>query len=468
MTGVEGELGEHLSLVLPLPLEEKTAVEWLAGLEQAVRFSLASRLTDCLGTLPLSLTGQPLSSEEATVKWIEDHVEQNILVALDIHWSGRLRQASSDNISTGLQAAWLVYMQGSGWSLYSYNPCSSQLKRSLENAVQLLLRQTTQQQREEEEEEDRKNAHLIAHILRSVIIYLRRKVDFAHSLMTASDVDTLWQLHIHYTTEQGSGVAETESVSGHSRSTVSRDSSANSSRVSMSGSRANLTSAGATSQLRLTSSPPQPSSLQPRSLQAAGSSGSLYSTPRPQLHISSPSPCTVHAGRSSVAYGFEYHGPTAQTVLTPSVEAGVVDLVNCIADYSFPGVSGGHGSQKTETVQVVAKVSIPTRIHTHTHTCTCTLYMYIHTHFLSHYTQLLGRHYFSYSCCHLKSAALLLHLVHTALSSGSILSLEDTHTLPTATQLRVRHYLNTLQPLLATSLITSTTEEPPLLPASQV
>ena len=105
MTGVEGELGEHLSLVLPLPLEKKSAVDWLAGLEQALRFSLSSRLKECLDTLPHTLTGQPLTSDGVpeVMQWLKDNVEQNVLLALDIHWSQELLKSDT----THLQPIWL-------------------------------------------------------------------------------------------------------------------------------------------------------------------------------------------------------------------------------------------------------------------------------------------------------------------------------------------------------------------------
>ena len=106
VTGVEGALGEHLSLVLPLPVEHKAAAEWLAGLEQAVRFSLASKLTDCLSKLPPPLTGQPLTAAEGVVEWLRSHVQQNVLLALDMHWSARLQQAFSDNTQGSIQTAW--------------------------------------------------------------------------------------------------------------------------------------------------------------------------------------------------------------------------------------------------------------------------------------------------------------------------------------------------------------------------
>lgn len=97
MTGVEGELGEVLSLVIPLPLERRPAVEWLAGLEQAIKFSLASHLTDCLNSLPHDiLTGQqPLDSDRRVkvVRWLDGHVEQNILLTMDIYWSNTLSKS---------------------------------------------------------------------------------------------------------------------------------------------------------------------------------------------------------------------------------------------------------------------------------------------------------------------------------------------------------------------------------------
>lgn len=118
MIGVEGELKEHLSLVLPLPLEQKPAVEWLAGLEQAVRFSLASRLTDCLSRLPRPLTGEPLTTEEAVLEWLSGHVQQSILLALDIHWSSRLLQACSENSHSSLHTLQLVHIP-IGYMLYT-------------------------------------------------------------------------------------------------------------------------------------------------------------------------------------------------------------------------------------------------------------------------------------------------------------------------------------------------------------
>ena len=122
VTGVEGELGEHLPLVLPLPLDQKPAVEWLVGLERAVSFSLASRLTDCLATLPCSLTGQPLTSEGGgdVLRWLQDHVEQNVLLTLDMHWSSRLLQVTPD--SNHLQETWLDmhYVQN---RVYTYINC---------------------------------------------------------------------------------------------------------------------------------------------------------------------------------------------------------------------------------------------------------------------------------------------------------------------------------------------------------
>lgn len=109
VTGVVGVLREHLCLVLPLPLEQKPAVEWLAALEQAVRFSLASRFTDCLSRLPRPFTGQPLAAEGAVLEWLGGHVQQNILLALDVHWSTRLLQACSDRTRTSLQTLWSVH-----------------------------------------------------------------------------------------------------------------------------------------------------------------------------------------------------------------------------------------------------------------------------------------------------------------------------------------------------------------------
>ena len=126
MTGVEGKLGELLPLSLPLSLEKKPAVEWLAGLEQAVRFSLASRLTDCLVTLPHTFSGQQLTSDTVleTVEWLEGNVEQNILLALDIHWSHRLLRSTTN---TGIWSVILLYC------MYAVNYCSHVQLRIEEN-----------------------------------------------------------------------------------------------------------------------------------------------------------------------------------------------------------------------------------------------------------------------------------------------------------------------------------------------
>ena len=107
VTGVEGKLGEQLCLVLPLSLEQKPAVEWLAGLERAVCFSLGSRLTDCLATLPSSLSGHTLNSGvDGVLSWLQDHIEQNIILALDIHWSKCLLQSNADR--SNLHEIWSV------------------------------------------------------------------------------------------------------------------------------------------------------------------------------------------------------------------------------------------------------------------------------------------------------------------------------------------------------------------------
>ena len=51
---------EQLRLVVPLAVESQPAVQWLPALERAVRFSLASRLTDCQLDIPDVLLGKPL------------------------------------------------------------------------------------------------------------------------------------------------------------------------------------------------------------------------------------------------------------------------------------------------------------------------------------------------------------------------------------------------------------------------
>ena len=264
---------------------------------------------------------------------------------------------------------------------------SLQLQRTLENTVQLLSRQ-----QHASEEKDGERTSLIPHVLRSVVIGLRRKADFAHSLVTG-EADTIWPLHLHYTSEQGSvEAADAETANRQlrgSRSSLaeSRISSAATSRVSLTASRSSLTASRASltaSRASLTpnviSSPRAnraaslpgsnlphtrlPAHLSPlaqysssQTSSPASVGASRVSSPADQLQISPPYPCTVQAGGSSVAYGFEYYGPTPHIVMTPAMESGVVAMATAIAQYSFPGVTGETESQKTETAKEVAKVT---------------------------------------------------------------------------------------------------------------
>lgn len=374
MVGVEGELREHLPLVLPLPLEQKPAVEWLAGLEQAVRFSLASRLTDCLSRLPRPLMGQPLTTEEAILEWLNGHVQQSILLALDIHWSSRLQQACSDHTHSSLQTLQLVstcFISTCIYILYMYihllkliylHLCSSQLQRAMENTVQLLLRHTAHQSVEAGEDTDKKA--LTFHVLQSVIIYLRRKSDFAHALLTSSaDIDKCWQFHLHHTTKlstdnEASSRPSSRILGGSKFSPGESKASLTASRTSLTASRTSFTASRSNlpspkiHQLaslpgpslatvkfhQYLSSPGVRSPASPAGSSGAASRASIHSGEH--LQISSPSPCTVHAGGSSVGYGFEYYGPAPQVVMTPAMESGVISIVAAIAQYQFPGVTG--------------------------------------------------------------------------------------------------------------------------------
>ena len=199
---------------------------------------------------------------------------------------------------------------------------SSQLRMSLENSVQLLLRQKQAQQ------EDQQKFLLLLHILKSIIILLRRKVDFAQSLLTADDPLSLWQSHIHYTTA----------------SALPADSTASSADISRTNS---------------VLSPAEPLTQQPSPHPPSSpAAGRTLSAGRSPMHVSPPTPCFVHAGGSSVAYGFEYCGPAQHTVMTPSMESGVSAIVSALVQHLFPLVNGEGDSLKTATVREAAKVAI--------------------------------------------------------------------------------------------------------------
>ena len=246
------------------------------------------------------------------------------------------------------------------------NVFSSQLERALENTVQLLLRQTTQyHSHEETEDKDDLNTHRILHTLRSIIINFRRKSDFARSLLATNDIDSAWQLHIHYTTDLLQGNESRLICSGADRDeeNVRASSTAMTSRVSLTDSRTSLTSSKTAEYSRedtgLTSRPPTNTHLtSSRSSLAGQTTVSVHTTPRDPLHVSSVTACTVHIGQSSVAYGFEYYAPTSHVVMTPLMESGVIKVASAIMKYSFPVVTGEQDSQMIETVKEVTRVSI--------------------------------------------------------------------------------------------------------------
>ena len=181
---------------------------------------------------------------------------------------------------------------------------------------------------------------LTVHVLRSIIIYFRRKIDFCQSLLTSSDPHVLWEHHVHYTTE----TVQSERVPAPG----GEDSRASSAPISMSES--NVSSTSERSQTPTTQQPsPHPSS----SSLTAGHTP-LYRAGRDPLHISPPTACFVQAGGLSVAYGFEYYSPAPQVVLTPSMESAVAATVSAFAQHSFPCVTG---DQNTATVKHTAKVA---------------------------------------------------------------------------------------------------------------
>ena len=215
-----------------------------------------------------------------------------------------------------------------------------------------------------------------------MIIYLRRKSDFAHSLLTTSgcDIDKCWQQHLHHTTTlstDNDARSSSRILGGSKFSPGESKASLTASRTSLTASRASLTasrsnlpspkitqSAGfpgpSLSTVKLhpyLSSPALRSPSSPAGSIGAASRASIHSSSGDHLQISSPSPCTVHAGGSSVGYGFEYYSPAPQVVMTPAMESGVIAIVTAIMQYQFPGVTGEMESRRTETVNEVAKVS---------------------------------------------------------------------------------------------------------------
>lgn len=77
------------------------------------------------------------------------------------------------------------------------------------------------------------------------------------------------------------------------------------------------------------------------------------------LHKEPPQPmrCFVHCGESILSYGFEYQSPKAKLVLSPLSESCVLSLMNEVARFSLPSLSGAGLSGKTETAFEVARVS---------------------------------------------------------------------------------------------------------------
>lgn len=71
-----------------------------------------------------------------------------------------------------------------------------------------------------------------------------------------------------------------------------------------------------------------------------------------------PMKCFVHCGDSILSYGFEYYGPKTKLVLTPVSESCILSLMNELARFTVPSLSGAELAGKTETASEVARVSL--------------------------------------------------------------------------------------------------------------
>lgn len=265
--------------------------------------------------------------------------------------------------------------------------------------MEVLLSHIPREGRKKDEEEEAKGVketELTAHMLRSIIICLRHKLDFAFSLLGGRGQEDLWTNHIHYTLQSealrqepaGGGQAEEregregEGDQPHSKldppsrlqqSLTASRSSLTASRSSLTASRSNLTAfrsslTGSRASLitsRILLAPlrplnsPTPQDHSPSSSRASSMTASrvsLAASLAEQLHISEQTACLVHCGASASGYGFEYCGISPLVVLTPSMESSLISMATAIGNHCFPGITGDAGVPRAETTREVAKV----------------------------------------------------------------------------------------------------------------
>ena len=277
-------------------------------------------------------------------------------------------------------------------------PLSNMLCTATENAVQLLLNHAARQQEMDDGESSVQTTvaeNKKTFLLRSIIVNLRHKLDSAQSLMKSS-VDGVREpcaLLVQYSLEaavQHSGEIPATMAARHTTDTNSDGTSqvgepvaslhslaesyaspppSKSTRTSSSASRKAATpTITDSSSPKLTSH--RPSSREPSSRAGSELGSQLsFSPTKHQLCISPPTACRLHCGNHTTDYGFEYYGPAPLVVMTPTMESSMIAMVTCIAQHSFPGVTGVKDSLKPETTREMAKVQC---------TCTCTcIYMYI-------------------------------------------------------------------------------------------
>lgn len=189
----------------------------------------------------------------------------------------------------------------------------------MENTVELL--QWLHQQ-------DQRGRQRVIHVLRSIIIYLKRKSDFVDTLLRSDDPQSMWQFHIHYSKESASPVARSVTITpAHSTTTLLENSQ----------------------KIR----PPSSQLSAPSRSTTPRSSSSYKVGEKRKLHISQPTQCYVHSMDSAVSYGFEYYSPGPQVVMTPAVESTVTAIIAGSTQHSVMCVSG---EENTVRVSQAAQV----------------------------------------------------------------------------------------------------------------
>ena len=230
---------------------------------------------------------------------------------------------------------------------------------------------------EDEDDEDKrgKSEDLIIHMMRSIIVCLRLKSDFAQLLLSSHDSMKLWGSHLHYTVNRdmreglrmngGELTSSRNSLFSRTSLTVSRI-SLTSSKTSLGSIKSNVTTRSFRNYSRPTSAlKPLSSSyhrfslpllpLSPLSSSVTASRVSLAASIADQLQIAVQTECEVHCGDWTGSYGFEYSGPTT-AVLTPAMESNVIALAKAVGSYSFPGLVESRESCQTENTKLLARV----------------------------------------------------------------------------------------------------------------